>query len=68
VNGPVYSDERVQVEGISYNSETKQIMLFADGSFIVCAKIKINMFGAHVKNTGNCNFKKTYYKLDVNNG
>ena len=68
VDGPVFNDERVQVEGLSYNSETNQIMLFADGSLIVCANVKINMFGAHVKNTGNCSFKKTYYKVDVDNG
>ena len=67
-DGPAYYDERVQVEGLSYNSTTNQIILDAEGTQTVCANVKINFFGTHIKNTGKCTFAKKHYNVKVDNG
>lgn len=67
-DGPVFYDERVQVAGLSYNSTTNQILLDVEGTQIICANVKINFFGTHIKNTGKCTFAKKYYNVKVDNG
>jgi hypothetical protein len=67
-DGPVVYDERVQVEGLSYNSTTNEVLLDVEGTQIVCAKVKINFFGTNIKNTGKCTFAKKYYNVKVDNG
>lgn len=67
-DGPIFYDQRVQVEGLSYNTTTNQILLDVDGTQIVCAKVNKNFFGTHIKNTGKCSFVQKNYKLKVDNG
>jgi hypothetical protein len=67
-DGPVAYDERVKVEGLSYNSTTQQVLLDIEGRQIVCAKVKFNFFGTHIKNNGKCTFQTKYYTKEVDNG
>lgn len=67
-DGPVSQDERVQVEGLSYNTTSNQILLDVDGTQIVCANVAKNFFGTHIKNTGKCTFAQKNYKVKVDNG
>lgn len=67
-DGPVFYDQRVQVAGLSYNSTSNEILLDVEGTQIVCANVKINFFGTHIKNTGKCTFKQKYYNVKVDNG
>ena len=66
--GPVSYDERIQVEGLSFNSTTSQIQLDVDGVQIICANVKTNFFGTKIKPTGLCSFKQKYYSVKVDNG
>lgn len=67
-DGPVAYDERVKVEGLSYNGMTQEVLLDVEGTQIVCAKVKFNFFGTHIKNTGRCTFQTKYYSKEVDNG
>ncbi len=67
-DGPVAYDERVKVEGLSYNGTTQEVILDVEGTQIVCAKVKFNFFGTHIKNTGRCTFQTKYYSKEVDNG
>jgi hypothetical protein len=67
-DGPVAYDERVKVEGLYYNGSTQEVLLDIEGNQIVCAKVKINFFGTHIKNTGKCTFQTKYYSKEVDNG
>ena len=67
-DGPVYYDQRVQVQGLSYNSSSNEILLDVEGTQIVCATVKINFFGVHIKETGKCTFAQKLYNVKVDNG
>lgn len=67
-DGPVIYDQRVQVAGLSYNATSNEILLDVEGTQIVCATVKINFFGVHVKNTGKCSFAQKNYNVKVDNG
>jgi hypothetical protein len=67
-DGPVFYDQRVQVAGLSYNSTSSEILLDVEGTQIVCANVKINFFGVHIKNTGKCTFAQKRYNVKVDNG
>lgn len=68
-DGPLYSDKRVQIEGLSYNSTTNQVLLDVEGTQIVCANVKTSrVFGTNIKPTGNCTFKQKNYTVEVDNG
>lgn len=67
-DGPVFYDQRAKIEGLSYNSTSQEIVLDVEGTQIVCAKVKINFFGTHIKNTGACKFEEKYYVKSVDNG
>lgn len=67
-DGPVAYDERVKVQGLSYNTTSQEVLLDVEGTQIVCAKVKFNFFGTHIKNTGRCTFQTKYYSKEVDNG
>ena len=67
-DGPVFYDQRVQVAGLSYNATSNEILLDVEGTQIVCATVKINFFGVHIKNTGKCTFAQKLYNVKVDNG
>lgn len=59
---------RVKAEGLSYNADTREVVLDAEGAQIVCATVKKNFFGVHVKETGACKFSEKFYKVKVDDG
>lgn len=68
-DGPVYSDERVKIEGLSFNPTTSQIQLDVEGVQIICANVKTSRFlGTTIKPTGKCTFNQKFYTVNVDNG
>jgi hypothetical protein len=67
-DGPVAYDERVKVEGLSYNPTSQEVLLDVEGTQIVCAKVKYNFFGTRIKKTCRFTFKKNYYTKELDNG
>lgn len=66
--GASYDEQRVKVEGLSFNPTTSQIQLDVDGVQIICANVKINFFGTKIRPTGKCTFKQKNYSVKVDNG
>lgn len=62
------TEERVQIPGLSYNAELKQVVLDVAGEQIVCALVKKNFLGTTIKPTGKCTFTTKYYKVKHDNG
>lgn len=67
-DGPVYNDERVKVEGLSFNPTTSQVQLDVDGVQIICANVKIRRFSTTIRPTGKCVIKQKQYSVKVDNG
>lgn len=66
---PFKQDERVKVSGLSYNKDTKEIILDAEGSQTVCARVKFRrLFGTEIRPTGDCKFVQKYYTVEKDNG
>jgi hypothetical protein len=62
------SEARVLVPGLSYNVDTKEVVLAVAGEHIVCATVKKIFFGTTIRATGKCAFKTSYYKVQHDNG
>ena len=67
-----YNDHFVKVEGLSYNTETKEVV-FTDGtSEVVCATYSTRGRGifrsTRIRNTGACTFKVIKEYRDVDDG
>lgn len=62
------SEERVLVPGLSYNVDTKEVVLAVAGEQIVCATVKKNFFGTTIRATGKCAFTTKFYKVKRDNG
>lgn len=67
-DGPVFYDQRALIEGLTFNTTTQEIILDVDGTQTVCARVKFNVFGPRIKNTGFCTFHQNYYVKSVDNG
>ena len=67
-----YFDNRVKIEGLSYNPETKEIVLEKDGQQIVCGSIYNRRWvidiGGSVRTTGRCTFSVKKIKVVEDNG
>lgn len=66
--GPSYNEERIKIEGLSFNTTTSQIQLDVEGVQVVCANVKIGRFNTKIKPTGKCTFKQKYYLVKVDTG
>lgn len=67
-DGPSYTDERIKLEGLSFNTTTSQIQLDVDGVQVVCANVKIGRLSTRIRPTGNCSFKQKIYTVKVDDG
>ncbi len=67
-----YTDNRVKVEGLSYNAADKTIVLERDGQLIVCAEIYNRRFvidvGGSIRMTKRCSFSQKKVTVQVDNG
>ncbi len=67
-----YSDNRVKVEGLSYNAADKTIVLERDGQLIVCAEIYNRRFvidvGGSIRMKKPCSFSQKKVRVYVDNG
>ncbi len=52
-------------DGLVFNSTLSEILLDVEGTQIVCANVKINFFGVHIKNTGKCTFAQKRYNVET---
>lgn len=67
-----YSDNRVKVEGLSYDPATKELVMDKDGERVVCANL-INRrwtidIGGSLRNTDRCSFTVKKTTVEVDNG
>lgn len=65
-------DNRVKVEGLAYNAETKEIVLEKDGQQIVCGNLYnrrwVLDFGGTIRMTNRCKFTVKKFKKVIDNG
>jgi len=65
-------EERVKIEGLSYDANTSMITLLHEGQLVDCALVKIKGRGVfqyrHVKPTGRCQFQEKVINYTYDNG
>jgi hypothetical protein len=67
-DGPGYDEERIKIEGLSFNPTTSQIQLDVDGVQVICANVKIGRLSTRIRPTGKCAFKQKNYTVKVDDG
>jgi hypothetical protein len=67
-DGPAYDEERIKIEGLSFNPTTSQIQLDVDGVQVICANVKIGRLSTRIRPTGKCSFKQKNYTVKVDDG
>lgn len=67
-----YHDNRVLVEGLSYNAADRTIVLERDGQLVVCAELYNRRFildgGNSIRLTKSCSFSQKIVKVQFDNG
>jgi hypothetical protein len=66
--GPSYDEDRIKLEGLSFNATTSQIQLDVDGVQTICANVKLSRRSYRIRPTGNCTFKQKHYSVKVDDG
>ncbi|MFL5784083.1 MAG: hypothetical protein ACJ76H_05695 [Bacteriovoracaceae bacterium] len=65
-------DERVKVEGLSFNAETKEIVLERNGEQVVCGQMYNRRWildgGRSIRMTPRCSFAIKKEKIEIDNG
>lgn len=67
-----YQDNRVKVEGLSYDNVAKQLVMEKNGERVVCANLVNRRWtidiGGSLRNTGRCSFSVKKTTVEVDNG
>ncbi len=67
-----YQDNRVKIEGLSYDVASKNIILQKDGQEIICGNVYnrrwVIDFGGSVRNSDRCSFTVKKAKKQIDNG
>lgn len=68
-DGPLYYNDRVQVKGLRFDTDSNEVVMDIDGTSIVCAKVKKQLFNSYyIRATGKCKFEQKRYVQQVDNG
>jgi len=61
-------NDRIKVEGLSFDAQTHEVILEKEGARIICSERKKNIFGYYMKETKKCLLKVVHYNKSIDDG